>query len=501
MLLAAFATAQLPQTESEASGFQRHTSREAMLGYLREVSAASSEMRLGVYGSTREGRELVYAVLSRPGISQPHEAVLLNRPVVLLAANVHGNERTLRESLLVLMREFATPGTEMSDLLDKVVVLVVPQINPDGFEATQRGIRGNAWGIDLNRDYVKLEHPSIADLISNLVHPWRPHIFVDGHNGGSYPYNVNYQGPSNAAVDPRITALCDREIFPLIDKQMEEAGYKSFYYSGGNATRWSVGGAEPRIGRNYAGMANIVGILFESPGGQDLRTGAESGVVAFKAVLRFARDNAERLMATVRDASLETIRLGAAGEGQIPVTQRYEAEDERVGYEIAVGQGEARRLQQVTDGLLMKKPVPTRLRDRPYAYLLPRDAEAAVAMLRRHGIVVERLEGETQLEVQAYPMEEIGYERAYNHAAAVRLTVGDPVTARRTFPRGTYLVRTGQTLGRLASFMLEPETSDNVIYWNTMDAWLPKTQMGGEAPALVPIYKLMRPTPLAARLL
>jgi hypothetical protein len=63
--------------------------------------------------------------------------------------------------------------------------------------------------------------------------------------------------------------------------------------------------------------------------------------------------------------------------------------------------------------------------------------------------------------------------------------------------------------------MLEPETDDNVLYWNTMDAWVPRpgggrasggglpnadrepgTPFGG--PLLVPIYKLMTPTALAS---
>jgi hypothetical protein len=72
--------------------------------------------------------------------------------------------------------------------------------------------------------------------------------------------------------------------------------------------------------------------------------------------------------------------------------------------------------------------------------------------------------------------------------------------------------------------MLEPETDDNVIYWNTMDAWIPRPALGasaapptngqgspgagaaggrgvalGGAP-LVPIFKLMRPVALASEL-
>lgn len=82
---------------------------------------------------------------------------------------------------------------------------------------------------------------------------------------------------------------------------------------------------------------------------------------------------------------------------------------------------------------------------------------------------------------------------------------------------------TAQFLGRLVTHMLEPETDDNVVYWNTMDAWLPRPAPEGEeetprardeppegvparfrresGPPVVPIFKLMAPTPLPAKVL
>ena len=176
-----------PRTAAEMNGFTAHTRHLEMWDYLEKLRGVSSDMRLGTYGETREGRQLPYAVFSRPLIAEPWEAMALDRPVILFAANVHGGERTFREGLLVLMRDLATRGTAANALLDEVVVVVAPQINPDGFEASERGQRGNSWGIDLNRDYVKLEHPTIQSYVQNLIGAWRPHLFIDGHNGGARP--------------------------------------------------------------------------------------------------------------------------------------------------------------------------------------------------------------------------------------------------------------------------------------------------------------------------
>jgi hypothetical protein len=508
------------RTPAERSGFTEYTSYDDMITYLQSVQAGGTEMRSGVYGETVQGRSLPYAVFSRPAVSRPWEAWSLGRPVVVLNANVHGGERTLRESLLVLVRELATPGTEANALLDDLVIVVAPQINPDGFEASARGTRGNAWGIDLNRDWVKREQPALAAYGLDVIHAWAPHLYVDGHNGGSFPYHLTYQCPSHAEPDQRITALCDEEIFPAIDRRLQEGGFESWYYTRGTETRWDGGGYDARIGRNYGGFINTVGILFESPPWLDMQTGVEAGVLGFKAVLEYASANAERLMETVARARRETLALGQEPAGEVVVAMEYAPQPRTVTYKIGVEEGDSVRVVTVTSDSLMTRPVATKTRPRPYAYFLPRDAVDAVALLRRNGITVERLMDEVELEVQAYVIDDVRYEQAYNHAAAVRLVLADePVTETRSLPAGTYVVRTGQMLGRLAAHMLEAETNDNVIYWNTMDAWLPlarlqatrmaeeeagETQQGfgprQAGPPLVPITKLMTPVGLPLRI-
>jgi hypothetical protein len=507
-----------------------------MWEYLEALRSLSTDMRLGSYGTSWEGRDLPYAVFSRPLVSEPWEAWALGRPIVLLSANVHGGERTIREGLLILMRDLAMPGTAANSLLDQVTVVVAPQLNPDGFEASERGTRGNAWGIDLNRDYVKLEQPALAAYVTDLLGAWRPHVFVDAHNGGSRPYNLCYQCSSHYDPAQDITLLCDREIFPAIDAKLATEGFRSWYYSGGNEEAWRGGGYQARIGRNYGGFINSVGILFESPG-QGLEEGARSGYLGNLAVVEYAARNAGRLTDVVDAARMETLALGAEPRGEIAVEMEYAPEDYLVDYTIITGGGRYAETDEPVDTLevtgaqLLKKPVATKTRPRPWAYLLPRDAVDAIAMLERHGITVEVLTQPVELEVDAYRVGGVSYERAYNHAAATRVDVAEVLTLTRSFPVGTYVVPTAQILGRLVAHMLEPETDDNVVYWNTMDAWLPRprevaeagqeeevgqrreqpgrrapgARVGGrrltqQGPPLVPIFKLMTSTPLPTRL-
>ena len=511
-----------PRTAAELNGFTLHTRHMEMWTFLEELRSVTTEMRLGSYGQSRQGRELPYAIFSRPLVSEPWEAMALGRPIVLLAANVHGGERTFREGLLVLMRDLATPGTEANALLDEVTILVAPQINPDGFEATQNGTRGNSWGIDLNRDYVKLEHPSIANYVQNLIAEWRPHLFIDGHNGGSRPYNLNYQCTSHYDSMLELTLMCDDEIFPAIDARLATEGMRSWYYTGGDEEEWRTGGSQIRIGRNYGGMVNSIGMLFEAPA-QELETGARAGYLGYLAVTDFVAKNAERVIDLIERARAETIAMGSAPYGDIAVEMEYTAEDYPVSYTLVRGGGFNQPIGapvdtiEVTGARLMKKPVATKLRARPWAYLLPRDAEDAVDLLQRHGITVERLIEPTTLEVSAYTVADVTHERQYNHAAVTRIQVGEVISEERSFPAGTYVVPTGQNLGRLVAHMLEVETEDNVVYWNTMDAFVPRPDnsaaggrggrgggggRGGQVgPPVAPIFKLMNPTPLPTRVI
>jgi len=378
---------------------------------------------------------------------------------------------------------------------------MIPCLNPDGTEYDERN---NANNNNINRDYIKLYEPETQSYVSNILQKWHPHIQIGGHNGGSHPYNMCYLAPTNAASDPTLSNICDEEIFPLIDKNMEAAGYKSFYHRRGNKERWKAGDPSPKIFRNYGGISNYISIVFESPrrqGGEEI--GIKSGLVAYKTILEYCAKNPEKVMSVVESARKKTIELGQKAQGQIPVQMTYVPEDYKVSYllseevEIPGRNGEEpgtkRIITQVTNADLLKKPVDTKTRPRPYAYILPSDAKKAIDLLKRHNITVEVLQEDTPLAIEAYVLKDIERKKVHNHLEAVMVTVeDDTVQMVMNFPKGTFVVRTGQVMGRMISHMLEPETPENIIIWNTMDDLLP--QPGPDS--LIPIYKLPEPTNL-----
>ena len=107
---------------------------------------------------------------------------------VLLLANIHAGEVEGKEAALILARRLA--GGDLRRLLDRVTVLVAPIYNADGNERVSVdnrpaqfgpfggvGMRETARGLDLNRDFVKLEASRVAGagVVADHVGPARRH--------------------------------------------------------------------------------------------------------------------------------------------------------------------------------------------------------------------------------------------------------------------------------------------------------------------------------------
>jgi hypothetical protein len=203
----------------------------------------------------------------------------------------------------------------------------------------------------------------------------------------------------------------------------------------------------------------------------------------------------------VNGARFETIELGQNAQGMIPVQVEYGLEDWTVDYDFASGPRDNPTLVPVT-GRLQKKSIVLKERKRPFAYLLEPRAVNAIEMLKNQNIMIEVLQEDTEIEIEAYQLEGIEHNAEYDHPAAVTVLLADEtITQTQTFPKGTFIIRTGQIMGRVAAHLLEPETNDSAVRWNAMDAVLPRLPEEGRGPSLMPIFKIMQPTVLPTRIL
>ncbi len=479
------ASAQEPLTVAEKSGFQATARHADVIAFGEELAKRSPLVRLGELGKSHEGRTLPLVILADPPLSTPEEAVKSGKPVVFAFANIHAGEVDAKEALLMLARELAL-ATERPLLKDLVVVLA-PIFNADGNEkiaATNRrhqdgpkdgvGVRENAQGLDLNRDFVKLETPEVRALV-RFLNRWDPVLVVDGHttNGSYHRYTITYEGPRNPAGDPKLVALVRDQLLPDVTKRLEKrSGYKSFFY--GNFSRdrreWQTVPATPRYSTHYLGLRNCLGVLSESYVYASYRDRVLATRDFVRGCFEHVAENKDQIRTVLREA-----RAHSAGSAEVAIRHRtvpFTAPATILGFEEYQKDGKPRdhAVQYVA------KAEPTLSVKRPHAYLFPPGYAKAVEVLQRHGLEVEELREETPLDVEVYTASKVTrQERVFQKHQAVSVEAASRKESRRV-PVGAILVRTGQPLGSLAVYLLEPESEDGLVTWNFFDDGLKEGQ-------------------------
>jgi hypothetical protein len=159
-------------------------------------------------GTSVEGRPLKVARLGRG----PRR--------VLWVGGIHGNEREGRVATAELPRELLmTPGA-----LEQVTLTILEDVNPDG---TGRNTRGNANGVDLNRNYPAgnfkpsrlfgkepLDQPE-ARALHDLILDEQPHLVIVAHSWHDDHF-INFDGPA-AHLAERFSQLSGYRVKPSDD--------------------------------------------------------------------------------------------------------------------------------------------------------------------------------------------------------------------------------------------------------------------------------------------
>ncbi len=491
-------------TPAEAANYQGGgTLYEPLMKFVHDLDARSELMNVMHLTRTLGGREIVLCILSNPPVFQPADLRYSNKPVVLIVNNVHGGEVAGKDAALEIMRDLALG--DLRPLLDKVVVLVIPTINPDGAEVRRRT---NDQGFDLNRDYIKLESQEIHALLTRVLNEWQPHIHVDTHHGGADPYTLTYQTNMNPAGDANLMRYGNERILPRVRQALRAENYDGFWYSGPGTVNgvagWTPTSVEPRKQHVYSTLANIVGFLFETPSGahrvvdngtrvvpippeERYRHQVRGQYLGQRELIRFAAENGAELMAVVAQARQDAIRRGHDDTDEDLIPLEYEQVEafrdrfwRRVGGTGGPGAGGgAAAAQQPATFELVEGPIftawkPTRWTTRPWGYLFPNGLAKIIPLLHDHGITVLRLTEPVELEVEVYYATEIT-DSEYFQGHYLKKVKAEKRTETVTFPAGTFFVPSGQPKSNLISYLFEPETDDNLVTWGFLDDFLRRT--------------------------
>jgi hypothetical protein len=297
------AAAQLPPAPDAFAGFPIGSDGnlvrwEGIVDYFAQLDRASDRIAVEELGKTTNGNPFFVAKISseqniarldeiqatQKRIADPRgltndeaEEIAWNSPaVVMISGNVHATEIAASQFALELGYYLATDDSPATrHILDNVVLLLVPSLNPDGqiiVTDWNNRIRGSEhrwaplpWlyhpyaGHDNNRDAYIMTQVESRYTNKLLFQDWFPQVYLDQHQQGSSGMRVfvpPFRNPINPNVDPAIWAEIGQLGFAMYQR-LHEAGFTGVGYDQ-TYTAWWQGGF-----LRGAWFHNMVGMLTE----------------------------------------------------------------------------------------------------------------------------------------------------------------------------------------------------------------------------------------------
>ena len=266
---------------------------------------------------------------------------------VLVMGESFGHEASHVEALLKLAEHLAWSDAQSTrDILAKLVVLIVPMLNPDGREmaidlwrryplAEDSSVAGNRYGFYINRDFLHLTQPE-GRAILRLYNEWQPLALYDAHEdafllGVVTPEVCWYpeDGAHTADLAPRNVQEIVSGFGAAIKAAWENEG---FNYYPANMFSYPMPG-QPADQPKRGAMGNITGamglhgapsLITESartPGTQPWHDRVDQKVTAALAVLSRTAENPEGIVDVINGNAEKNVAAGGDDAFIIPIAQ------------------------------------------------------------------------------------------------------------------------------------------------------------------------------------
>jgi hypothetical protein len=388
------------KTPLEKSDYKTLTSNAQVIEYLEQIVNYNDNLKVEFIAESVEGRQLPAVKISNNIFGDDKSKIK-----VLIFAQQHGNEQSGKEGALLLLNKFSLGY--LDSLLERMDIIIIPQMNPDGSEKNQRM---NAHDADLNRDHLILEQPETQGL-HKLFYEYLPEATMDVHeynpyseNWIKYGYIKNYNVQIGTTTNPNVSALIrkysNQQYLPFIENYLVNHGYTfQNYILGGPPEQELMRHSTYDIndGRQGFGILNSFSFIQEGLNGRDSidnierrAEGQATGMLGFLEFVYFNKDKIINLLKEERNKLISgteskevAIQLDHFNNGRLLNLNLFSLYSESDSM-ILVND-----YRPVVNPLLKVK--------RPAGYLLPKKLIGILDWTARHNIILgsyETSEGE-----------------------------------------------------------------------------------------------------------
>ncbi len=300
-----------------------HLNHALLVQYMERIAETSGRVVMYEYARSHEFRPLVQLIITSEENHRNLESIrsrhlklidpeisadidISDMPaVVRLGYGVHGNEPSAHNAApLVAYYLAAGMDEKVSEILDNMIIIIDPSLNPDGqdrfaswvnrhrsqtlnpdpnsreFRDVWPGSRTNHYWFDLNRDWLPVQQPESRGRIA-AYHQWMPNINTDHHEFG--PNSTFFFQPGEPSrINPRTPRRTDELTLKVAgyhaaafdkigQRYYMQQDFDDFYYGKGST---------------YPDVQGSIGILFEQASSRGHRQETIHGILDFSQTIR-----------------------------------------------------------------------------------------------------------------------------------------------------------------------------------------------------------------------
>ncbi|MTH54339.1 peptidase M14 [Bacillus mangrovi] len=459
---------QTPAFAREGNSF---TSQEELEKYVEGLKKETKNLSVKSIGTSQSGRPILALYFSKDRKISKSGVSL--KPTVWLQGQIHGNEPAAGEAVLAMAKKMS--GKLGDEVLDKINVIIIPRINPDGSFLFKRQLEN---GLDGNRDHVKLESQEVK-AVHREFNRYMPEVVIDAHEYGvgqefakigllKY-HDLLLLSGKNLNIPKNIRTLSDDYFLENTEEALDKQNFSNepYYTSGMNSNgeiEVEEGSTEARIGRNAFGLSPAVSFLVETRGigiGREnfsRRTAAQ--IATHEKIIRLTAEQAGKVKTEVVKERLKLIRKGLMANDKDPIV--IDSENKEI-------EGKTLEMVDIKSGSVKEVPVKYKsaskakavlTRERPTAYILETGEELAAAKLRDQGLKSFTVKKDLVIDAETFQVTEKEADGKYEGIEVSKIKT-KVQKEKVTVPKGSIIFLTAQPQAGLLSLSLEPESVDS----------------------------------------
>lgn len=479
-------------TRFEKSGGTESPTYPEIIAWWKALDAASPMMKMMEMGPTDSGYPLHLIIVSSNKNFDLAKARQQKKIIIFINNGIHPGEPDGIDATMLLVRDMVQGKYKLPS---NIVFAFIPvyniggalnrsknyRIDQDG--PVEKGFRGNAQNLDLNRDFIKMDSKN-AMTFAKIFHTLDPDVFVDNHvsNGADYQHVMTLLTSQHNKLGGVMGEFMNKTFEPTLYSLMKGKGFDLVPYVNHFGDTPDKGWPEfydgPRYGSGYGTLWNTFSFVPETHMLKPYKQRVEATKALMESFIAFSAQHGN----TIRELREQTTKAHQTKK-EVPLSWQL---DRSQWSEITFKGYEATRKPSEVSGLPRlyydcskpyekKIPFYNHYRDtgfvqRPQAYIIPQGWWKVIERLQANNIQMRRFPNDTTIQVEAYRIESYqSAPRPYEGHHLNRQVQVSKTLKMVSFRKGDYYIPLSQKGSRFLMEVLEPQAEDSYFAWNFFD--------------------------------